>query len=101
MYVCNHGAGGRRRKKRLARIAERGAFKTFIETQYDVPKIPWVDWLRLAIRELHMRPDDFWALSFPTARDVICGKHEDTDMTRKELLEGEREFNRRMACLNK
>lgn len=44
----------------------------------------------LAIRELSMKPDDFWALPFFTAVRLICPVQEDKKATRKELLAGER-----------
>lgn len=44
----------------------------------------------LAIRELGMKPDDFWSLPFFTAVRLICPVEEDKKITRKELLEQER-----------
>lgn len=77
----------------MTRLAERGTFKTFIFQEIKVPEIPWVDWQGVAIRDIGMRPEDFWSLPFPTAIKVICKPPEDSkEITRKEILEGEREF---------
>lgn len=77
-------------------MAERTQFMTFMTPARDVPEVPWTEWLAMAIRELKMTPDSFWSMPFPIAQRVLCGEPEQ-DITRKELLEGEREFKRRFA----
>ena len=92
MHIRHHRPAGRTIKKGLTRISERTLFKTFIFKPWDPVEVPWVEWMGAAIREMAMKPEDFWGLPFFTAVRLICPVQESDEITRKELLAHERKL---------